>query len=543
MRGGSIIGVLALWRRRGSSARSSSSVSTAGEDARRRSPPAPARRRSTSRCHARRYRGLVRRDGARGGAARAGRRPAAQRLRARGVPSAHPPDRPRRRLHCTASPRCATAGRCAPRATPTGSCRRSWAAPGARARSSAPPRSAPPPAPGDRRSAEHYNCVHGMGHGFMEVFSSRVFASLRGCEALRDRWEQDECSGGVFMENVTAIDNRERPARSLRSDAAAVSLHGRGAALLGAVLRLAGHVRAVCQRQRLRDGVRAVRRHRPRGRGGRAIAGWAATRCSRASSSPRGRRAGRRSGGCAPWAPTARAAGVHRGRRAQHVPRLRRRRRPGARAVRVDARAPAQRGGLPARRGEDAAGGRSSRRRRADEPARAHRAGGAGGLRGDRRPRAWRCSRAATATRRPRSRRAAARRRSTSRATSAARCRSPAAPGPRRRCATSPREMEDNGYLRAACHQLTHRIGRATGAERRDHGVPGRRPGLRRGLLPRRHRGGHDEARRRAPRSRGRRRSAPRCASAAGARPTRPTASTAWATASWASCGAASAPR
>jgi hypothetical protein len=71
---------------------------------------------------------------------------------------------------------------------------------------------------GDGRSAEHYNCVHGMGHGFMEVFSSRVFRSLDGCAALRDRWEQDECSGGVFMENVTAIDNRARPARSLRPD-------------------------------------------------------------------------------------------------------------------------------------------------------------------------------------------------------------------------------------------------------------------------------------------------------------------------------------
>jgi len=71
----------------------------------------------------------------------------------------------------------------------------------------------------ERRSAEHYNCVHGMGHGYMELFSSRVDESLRGCEALRDRWEQDECSGGVFMENVTAMDNPERPARSLRPDA------------------------------------------------------------------------------------------------------------------------------------------------------------------------------------------------------------------------------------------------------------------------------------------------------------------------------------
>jgi hypothetical protein len=69
-----------------------------------------------------------------------------------------------------------------------------------------------------RRSAEHYNCVHGMGHGYMEVFSSRVSDSLHGCQALRDRWERDECSGGVFMENVTAIDHPRRPSRSLRAE-------------------------------------------------------------------------------------------------------------------------------------------------------------------------------------------------------------------------------------------------------------------------------------------------------------------------------------
>jgi len=69
-----------------------------------------------------------------------------------------------------------------------------------------------------RPSAEHYNCVHGMGHGYMEVFASSVFDSLRGCRALHDRWEQDECAGGVFMENVTAMDDPERPSRSLRPD-------------------------------------------------------------------------------------------------------------------------------------------------------------------------------------------------------------------------------------------------------------------------------------------------------------------------------------
>lgn len=71
---------------------------------------------------------------------------------------------------------------------------------------------------GGRPSAEHYNCVHGMGHGYMEVFASGVFESLRGCRALRDRWEQDECAGGVFMENVTAMDDPDRPSRSLRPD-------------------------------------------------------------------------------------------------------------------------------------------------------------------------------------------------------------------------------------------------------------------------------------------------------------------------------------
>jgi hypothetical protein len=68
----------------------------------------------------------------------------------------------------------------------------------------------------ERFSADHYNCVHGMGHGFMEVFASDVGRSLAGCESLPGGWERDECSGGVFMENVSAIDNPARPSRSLR---------------------------------------------------------------------------------------------------------------------------------------------------------------------------------------------------------------------------------------------------------------------------------------------------------------------------------------
>ncbi len=67
-----------------------------------------------------------------------------------------------------------------------------------------------------RPSAEHYNCVHGLGHGFMAVYGNDVFESLHGCRSVHDPWEQEECSGGVFMENVTAIDDRIRPSRYLR---------------------------------------------------------------------------------------------------------------------------------------------------------------------------------------------------------------------------------------------------------------------------------------------------------------------------------------
>ena len=66
-------------------------------------------------------------------------------------------------------------------------------------------------------SSQHYNCVHGLGHGFMAVNESDVFESLDGCdEALNDGWEREKCYGGVFMENVTAINNLERPSRELR---------------------------------------------------------------------------------------------------------------------------------------------------------------------------------------------------------------------------------------------------------------------------------------------------------------------------------------
>lgn len=62
----------------------------------------------------------------------------------------------------------------------------------------------------------HYNCVHGMGHGFMALFETDTFRSLAGCDLLADAWEQHHCYGGVFMENLTAIDSATRPSKDLR---------------------------------------------------------------------------------------------------------------------------------------------------------------------------------------------------------------------------------------------------------------------------------------------------------------------------------------
>ena len=47
----------------------------------------------------------------------------------------------------------------------------------------------------------HYNCVHGLGHGVMDVTGSQLFKSLSMCDLLTDTWEQQSCYGGVFMEN------------------------------------------------------------------------------------------------------------------------------------------------------------------------------------------------------------------------------------------------------------------------------------------------------------------------------------------------------
>lgn len=54
----------------------------------------------------------------------------------------------------------------------------------------------------ERYSFDHYNCVHGLGHGFMTVDNFNLFNALKTCDLLKDNWDRESCYGGVFMENV-----------------------------------------------------------------------------------------------------------------------------------------------------------------------------------------------------------------------------------------------------------------------------------------------------------------------------------------------------
>lgn len=51
-------------------------------------------------------------------------------------------------------------------------------------------------------SFQHYNCVHGLGHGIMQLKENQLFEALTVCDGLTGSWQQESCQGGVFMENV-----------------------------------------------------------------------------------------------------------------------------------------------------------------------------------------------------------------------------------------------------------------------------------------------------------------------------------------------------
>ncbi len=70
----------------------------------------------------------------------------------------------------------------------------------------------------DTYSFDHYNCVHGLGHGVMGVNSNELFVALESCNALTDWWERESCYGGVFMENVMVDFNNETTTKYLKPE-------------------------------------------------------------------------------------------------------------------------------------------------------------------------------------------------------------------------------------------------------------------------------------------------------------------------------------
>ena len=64
----------------------------------------------------------------------------------------------------------------------------------------------------------HYNCVHGLGHGFMGVLENELFEALEACDVLPDEWERDHCYGGVFMENIMTERNMGHTSKYLDAD-------------------------------------------------------------------------------------------------------------------------------------------------------------------------------------------------------------------------------------------------------------------------------------------------------------------------------------
>jgi hypothetical protein len=73
-----------------------------------------------------------------------------------------------------------------------------------------------------RYSFYHYNCVHGMGHAFMEVLDGELYQSLNGCDTIQDDWERSSCYGGVFMQNImieqSPDDSVDHQSKYLKSD-------------------------------------------------------------------------------------------------------------------------------------------------------------------------------------------------------------------------------------------------------------------------------------------------------------------------------------
>jgi hypothetical protein len=74
----------------------------------------------------------------------------------------------------------------------------------------------------DRYSLDHYNCVHGLGHGLMEATNNDVFKAIQVCEVFKDGWELRSCDSGVFMQNIinplSPDETADRKSKFLKTD-------------------------------------------------------------------------------------------------------------------------------------------------------------------------------------------------------------------------------------------------------------------------------------------------------------------------------------
>ncbi|OGE78252.1 MAG: hypothetical protein A2751_03820 [Candidatus Doudnabacteria bacterium RIFCSPHIGHO2_01_FULL_46_14] len=68
-----------------------------------------------------------------------------------------------------------------------------------------------------RYSFDHYNCVHGLGHGVMAIYDNELFESLEVCDKVSDSWERSSCWSGAFMENVI-VDNKYHFSKYLKPE-------------------------------------------------------------------------------------------------------------------------------------------------------------------------------------------------------------------------------------------------------------------------------------------------------------------------------------
>src|SRR5215208_4991756 len=68
------------------------------------------------------------------------------------------------------------------------------------------------------RYLNYRNCAHGIGHAFMGLYQNELFESLVACGALSKEFEKEQCSGGVFMENIIDEDKPNTPSKYLKVD-------------------------------------------------------------------------------------------------------------------------------------------------------------------------------------------------------------------------------------------------------------------------------------------------------------------------------------